>query len=211
MTTAGKLKRVLPLPSDALRDSKSVISVSEKAYAIPCQPEEKYQQSVSLALSFQKCFTYLYYDCGRFSCSFPARSFDIRTRGIRERSAALAFVADFDWPDATLSRDRDLLHSFGSLDLVREHHSAIHRAAGLNPEIVYQWLSNDPRLSLLLTMATRGGGRSILTRTLCLFVMPDLSAHYSSDCFRSTDTMLTRCGRQERVFFSASVTSLPIL
>ena len=43
MTTNGKLKRVLPLPSDALRASKSVISVSGKAYAIPCQPDEKYQ------------------------------------------------------------------------------------------------------------------------------------------------------------------------
>ena len=56
MTTAGKLQRVLPLPSDALRASKSVISMSGKAYAIPCQPEEKYQQSVLLALSFQNIF-----------------------------------------------------------------------------------------------------------------------------------------------------------
>ncbi len=84
MTTAGKLKRVLPLPSDA-----SVISVSGKAYAIPCQPEEKYQQSVSLALSIQKYFSYLSYDCGRLSCSFLARSFNIRIRGIRERRVSL--------------------------------------------------------------------------------------------------------------------------
>ena len=54
--TKGKLKRVLPLPSDALRASKSVISVSGKTYVIPCQPGEKYQQSVSLALSFQNIF-----------------------------------------------------------------------------------------------------------------------------------------------------------
>jgi hypothetical protein len=46
-------------------------------------------------------------------------------------SAALAFTADFDWPDGALSRDRELLHSLGSLDMVLEHHSAIHRAAGL--------------------------------------------------------------------------------
>ena len=48
--------------------------------------------------------------------------------------------------------------------------------------------------SLLLTMPTCGE-EAILTRTLCLFAMPDLSARYSSDCFRSIDTMLTRCGR----------------
>jgi hypothetical protein len=49
-------------------------------------------------------------------------------------SAALAFTADFDWPDGALSRDRDLLlHSLGSLDMVLEHDSAFHRAAGLNP------------------------------------------------------------------------------
>jgi hypothetical protein len=46
-------------------------------------------------------------------------------------SAALAFADDFDWPDGVLSRDRDLLHSLDSLDMVLEHHSAIHRAAGL--------------------------------------------------------------------------------
>ena len=51
--------------------------------------------------------------------------------------------------------------------------------AGLNPERIYQWLSNDPRLSLLLTMATHGGG-SILTQTLYLFAMPDLSIHCSA-------------------------------
>jgi len=72
-------------------------------------------------------------------------------------SAALAFAADFDWPDGVLSRDRDLLQSLGSLDMVLDHHSAIHRAAGCNPERIHQWLSSDPRLSLLLTMATRGG------------------------------------------------------
>ena len=55
-------------------------------------------------------------------------------------SAAVAFAADFDWPDgAFLSRDRDLLHSLGSLDMVLEHHSAIYRAAGLNPERINQW------------------------------------------------------------------------
>ncbi len=57
MNTAGKLQRVLPLPSDGgLRASNSVILVSGKAYAIPCQPEGKYQQSVLLALSFQNIF-----------------------------------------------------------------------------------------------------------------------------------------------------------
>ena len=46
---------------------------------------------------------------------------------------------------------------------------------------------------------------------LYLFDMSDPSVHCSSDCVRSTDTMLTRCDRQEKVFFSALVTSLSLL
>ena len=72
MMTKGKLKRVLPLPSDALRASKSVISVSGKAYAIPCQPDGKYLAGFVLA----EYFSYLPYGSpfgGRFGCSFPAR------------------------------------------------------------------------------------------------------------------------------------------
>ena len=158
MTTKGKLKRLLSLPSDALRASKSVISVSGKSYAIPCQPDEKYQQSVSLALSFQNIF--------HISPTALPSAVDLTAlfQLVKQifapeafESAALAFAADFDWPDGALSRDRELLHSLGSLDMVLEHHSAIHRAAGLNPERIHQWLSNDPRLSLFLTMATRGG------------------------------------------------------
>ena len=52
MTTKGTLKRVLPLPSDALRALKSVISVSGKAYAIPCQPDGKYLAGFVLAEYF---------------------------------------------------------------------------------------------------------------------------------------------------------------
>ena len=156
--TKGKLKRVLPLPSDALRDLKSVISVSGKTYAIPSQPGEKYQQSVSLALSFQNTF--------RISTTALPSTLDLAAHFqlVKQifapeafESAALAFAADFDWPNGVLSRDRDLLQSLGSLDKVLDHHSAIHRAAGWNSERIHQWLSNDPRLSLLLTMATCGG------------------------------------------------------
>ena len=158
MMTKGKLKRVLPLPSDALRASKSVISVSGKTYVIPCQPGEKYQQSVSLALSFQNIF--------RVSTTALPSALDLAAHFhlVKQifapeafESAALAFAADFDWPEGVLSRDRDLLQSLGSLDMVLDHHSAIHRAAGWNPERIHQWLSNDPRLPLLLTMATHGG------------------------------------------------------
>ena len=87
-----------------------------------------------------------------FGCSFPAR---LAPEAFE--SAALAFAADFDWLAGALSRDRELLQSFGSLDMVLEHHSAIHRVAGLNPERIHQWLFNGPRLSLLLTMAIHGG------------------------------------------------------
>lgn len=72
-------------------------------------------------------------------------------------AALLAFAAKFDLTDDILSRDRDLLHYLGSLDLVLGHHSAIHRAAGLNPERIHRLLSNDPRVNHHLTMVTRGG------------------------------------------------------
>ncbi len=158
MMTKGNLKRVLPLPLDALRALKSVISVSGKTYVIPCQPGEKYQQSDSLALSFQNTF--------RISTTALPSALDLAAHFqlVKQifaseafESTALAFAADFDWPEGVLSRDRDLLQSLGSLDMVLDHHSTIHRAAGWNPERIHQWLSNDPRLSLLLTMATHGG------------------------------------------------------
>ena len=105
MTTAGKLKSVFPLPSDALQALKSVISVSGKTFTIPCQPGKKYQQSfqntfcisptalpsaVDLAAHFQLV-----------KQIFAPEAFE---------SAALAFAADFNCPDGVLSRDRDLLH-----------------------------------------------------------------------------------------------------
>ena len=72
-------------------------------------------------------------------------------------SAALAFVKNFGWTKEILDRDRDLLASLGSLDSVLEFYSSRHREAGMNPARINQWLSNDPRVSLLLTMATSGG------------------------------------------------------
>jgi hypothetical protein len=72
-------------------------------------------------------------------------------------SAALAFVKNFGWTKDILDRDRDLLASLGSLDSVLEFYSSRHREAGMNPARINQWLSNDPRVSLLLTMATSGG------------------------------------------------------
>ena len=97
MMTKGKLKRVLPLPSDALRALKSVISVSGKTYAIPYQPDEKYQQSVSLALSFQNTF--------RISPTALPSALDLAAHFqlVKQifapeafESAALPFAADFD-------------------------------------------------------------------------------------------------------------------
>ena len=80
MTTKGKLKRELLLPSDALRASKS----------IPCQPDEKYHQSVSLALSFQNIF--------RISPTALPSAVDLAAHFqlVKQKSAALAFAANFD-------------------------------------------------------------------------------------------------------------------
>jgi hypothetical protein len=157
-SSAGRITNVKPIPSDALRASKPVISVSGKTYSIPGQDDEVYRQSISLALSLHQSFQIS-------SASIPA-TLDLAAhfRVVQRifapeafESAALTFAAEFNWTDEILSRDRDLLHSLGSLDLVLEHYSAIHRAGGINPERIHRWLSNDPRLSLLLTMATSGG------------------------------------------------------
>ena len=72
-------------------------------------------------------------------------------------AAALDFVNNFEWSNDMLSRDCDLLHSLGSLDLVLEHHAAGHRLSGMNSDRLLQWVPSDPRLSLLLTMANTGG------------------------------------------------------
>jgi hypothetical protein len=53
-------------------------------------------------------------------------------------AAALGFVNNFEWSNDMLSRDRDLLHSLGSLDLVLEHHAARHRLSDMNSERLLQ-------------------------------------------------------------------------
>ena len=138
MTTKGKLKRVLSLPSDALRASKYVISVSGKLYAIPCQPDEKVS-TISLGGLFLPEYFHISSTALPSAVDLAAHFQLVKQIFAPEafESAALAFAADFDWPDGALSRDRELLHSLGSLDIVLEHHSAIHRAAGLNPERIH--------------------------------------------------------------------------
>ena len=69
----------------------------------------------------------------------------------------LAFANKFTWSDEMLASDRDLVQALGSLESVLEHHSATHRAAGMNSERINRWLFNDPHLPLLLTMAQTGG------------------------------------------------------
>ena len=139
---------------------QSIISISGKSFHLPIQTSASFSHSLFLAMSFHHWFH-----------SSPVTtslldSLDLTAHFLLVRkifapdafeSAALAFVQDFNWTDATLARDRDLLHSLGSLDLVLEHYSTRHRVAGMNPERIYRWLAKDPRLSLLLTMATSGG------------------------------------------------------
>ncbi len=100
VTTADKRQRELPLPSDALQASKSVISMWGKAYATPCQPDEKYQQSVSLALS-----VHIYPTALPSAVDLVAHFQLVKQIFAPEafESAALAFAADFNWPDGALS------------------------------------------------------------------------------------------------------------
>ncbi len=74
-----------------------------------------------------------------------------------EAAALVDFVNNFEWSNDVLSRDRDLLHSLRSLDLVLEHHATRHHLSSMNSDRLLQWVPSDPRLSLLLTMANTGG------------------------------------------------------
>jgi hypothetical protein len=149
----------MPSQDDALRVSRPLISISGQTFNLPAQSVLAMQHSLSLASSFTLLFQ------SSSVSSLPASSDLVAHFHVVQQifapdafeTAALAFVQEFNWTDEILSRDRDLLHSLGSLDLVLEHYSAKHRAAGMNPDRILRWLSNDPRLPLLLTMATSGG------------------------------------------------------
>jgi hypothetical protein len=154
-----KIDDDVSLPPDALRVYKPVISVSGLVFSLPSQTAEVYLQSISLAASFHRLFQ---------SLSSPlliSEDLAAHFKSVQHvfapdafENAALAFANKFDWSDEMLARYRDLLRAFGSIDSVLEHHSAIHRAAGMNPERINRWLFNDdPRLPLLLTMAQTGG------------------------------------------------------
>ena len=143
---------------DAPRTLKSVVSISGESFHLSVQNEKSFRQAISLAASFGQLFqisdvqmttvttlTSLYRSVQKV---FAPDAFE---------TAALKFVDNFGWSDAILSRDRDLLQSLGSLDLVLEYHADRHRISGMNPDRLLQWIPSDPRLSLLLTMATTGG------------------------------------------------------
>ena len=133
-------------------------SLSSESFHISFKNEQSFQQAIGLAASFGQLFQFsniqpitiealvqFYHSVQEI---FALDAFE---------AAALDFVNNFEWSNNTLSRDRDLLHSLGSLDLVLEHHAARHRLSGMNSDRCLQWVPSDPRLSLLLTMANTGG------------------------------------------------------
>ena len=75
----------------------------------------------------------------------------------RAESDALSAAADYQFDDALLNRDRDLLRLHGSLDAVIDHHITLHKASGFNPDRVTAFLSDDPQFSLLLEISSTGG------------------------------------------------------
>ena len=148
-----------PFDSYAPR-ARSVISISGKDFHLPIQSSTAFQHSISLASSF-----HLLFHSPSTPSSLP-KSPDLAAHFLVVQqifapdafeTAALAFAKDFNWTETILARDKVLLHSLGSLDLVLEHYSARHRDSGMNPERIRRLLSRDPRLPLLLTMATSGG------------------------------------------------------
>ena len=143
---------------DAPRIQKFVVSVSGESFHISFQNERSFQHAIELAASFGQLF--------QFSNIQPLTIATLVQfyHSVQEifapdafEAAALNFANNFEWSSDMLSRDRDLLHSLGSLDLVLEHHAARHRLSGMNSDRLLQWVPSDPRLSLLLTMANTGG------------------------------------------------------
>ena len=146
-------------PIDALRAQKSAISVAGQTFRLSSPHEAVFRQSLLFASSFHQLF-HVPNRLNKPAILDLALHFRVvQTLFAPDafETAALAFVNDFDWTDEILSRDGDLLRSLGSLDLVLAHHSARNRLAGMNPTRLLQWLPSDPRLPLLLTMATTGG------------------------------------------------------
>ncbi len=143
---------------DAPRTQKFVISISGESFHISFKNEQSFHQAIELAASFGQLFQFsniqpitiealvqIYHSVQEI---FAPDAFE---------AAALDFVNNFKRSNDMLFRDRDLLHSLGSLDLVLEHHAARHRLSGMNSDCLLQWVPSDPRLSLLLTMANTGG------------------------------------------------------
>ena len=116
---------------DAPRTQKFVISISGESFHNSFKNEQSFQQAIELAAaSFGQLFQFL---------NFPPIMIDALVKfyhSVQEifspdafEAAALDFVNNFEWSNDVLSRDRDLLHSLGYLDLVLEYHAARYRLA----------------------------------------------------------------------------------
>jgi hypothetical protein len=120
---------------DAPRTQKFVISISGESFHISFKKEQSFQQAIGLAASFGQLFQFSNIQPITIEAlvQFYHSVQEIFAQDAFE-AAALDFVNNFEWSNDILSRDRDLLHSSGSLDLVLEHHAARHRLSGMNSD-----------------------------------------------------------------------------
>ena len=104
---------------DAPRTQKYVVPVSGESFHISFKNEQCFQQAIELAASFGQLFQFsniqpltiaalvqFYHSVQKI---FAPEAFE---------AAALDFANNFEWSNDMISRDRDLLHSLGSLDLL---------------------------------------------------------------------------------------------
>jgi hypothetical protein len=146
------------LLNGVLRASSVTISVSGQTFSIPSPDSCIFASSIAIASNYLEIFRLS-------SVKFPSiQQLEELFKSVRTffapeafESAALDFVQNFNWSEDILSRDRDFLRSFGSLDRVLEHFSAQHPATGMNEEHIRQWLSAEYLLRLLLTVVNDGG------------------------------------------------------
>lgn len=140
----------------------SIVSVAGQSFRLPSFASSDLSQSLKYVLAYQQSLA------GTVNTSlsdFPSvLDLGARLASLREFFAparaeadALADAAGFQWSDAILNRDRDLLRLLGSLDKVIDHHADHHKLTGLNPDRVNDWLRDDPYFATLLEIASSGG------------------------------------------------------
>lgn len=139
--------------------SIATISVSGSHFTLPSPSLSSMGNAIQLAESYHKMLCPAVV-ISALSLVEPLSVRFERLQGVFSPAAAeaeaLADAKNFTLSDEVLNRDRDLLRSLGSLDALVDYFATLHNNSGLNEDRVMEWLSKDPNLAKLLSIATTG-------------------------------------------------------